>query len=129
MGRRGDVQLTRNAHRLKWLFTGGWLSDHTLPAVALAFLEILVELDPWGQNRLREKGQVLKKQMADAMGENCIIVFPALPTTAPEHGYVLFSPPYVVFLWTKAYLVGNTHMYKDHCLSFCAPQSVQQLAF
>jgi len=74
----------------KWIASWGAWGDHTLPALALAVLESVVELDPWGQARLRSKGAQLREQMSAALGNDAVMILPALPTTAPEHGPLPF---------------------------------------
>ena len=71
-------------------------SPHTLPALALAYLEKLESLAPDLSSEFLNKGVELKAQIFDALGENGLMLFPSHVGPAPEHASPLFSP----FNWT-----------------------------
>ena len=72
---------------VKYLATGGHWSNYSFPAVALAALEILQELDP-NNKRLRRVGDQLRDDLNRALGSDGVMVFPNLPTTAPQHSFI-----------------------------------------
>ncbi len=75
---------------LWWLATFGYGGDHTLPALGLANVERLTELTPAVNEALMAEGEELKAQISRALGDDGIMIFPNLPTVAPEHGPLPF---------------------------------------
>lgn len=69
-----------------YAFTLGYASTHTMPGVALAFLEYV---ESWlvGKNEtLITHGQELLTQFKTVLGTDAVMIFPSLPTPAPLHG-------------------------------------------
>jgi len=67
----------------KWIIG---LSDHTLPALCLAFFERLFWLSPKKRlDRLRGQLNALKEKLNELLGEDGVLLVPTLPMVAPIH--------------------------------------------
>ncbi len=62
------------------------LSPHTLPAIALAGLEMF----PFSKKYLK-LGEELRKQLEEDMGDQGIILYPSYPKVAPRHYWPILS--------------------------------------
>lgn len=71
-------------------------SKHTLPALALAFLEELPGLGGDGDPRFLTMGQTLRARLEDLAGDG-VLLYPSHARTAPRHGAALLVP------WRWAY--------------------------
>lgn len=60
-------------------------SQHTTMAVVLALTEFVPRTFPAYARRLVEKGLVLRRRLADEMGEGGVWLYPPYTTTAPKH--------------------------------------------
>lgn len=68
-------------------------SAHTLPAVMLVLLEALSDRLPESRDaRLVERASELKAEVARALGDDGILLYPPFPTLAPMHGRSLLPP-------------------------------------
>ncbi|GAB1598937.1 fatty-acid amide hydrolase 2-like isoform X1, partial [Argonauta hians] len=76
---------------LKWVV---YQSDHTLPAIALALSEYILEkMDNSASDEMfLSIGDTLKKKMANLLGENGVFLYPPHPRPAPYHNQPLTTP-------------------------------------
>ncbi|XP_014775321.1 fatty-acid amide hydrolase 2 isoform X1 [Octopus bimaculoides] len=76
---------------LKWVV---YQSDHTIPAIALALSEYLLDkLDTTATDEMfLSFGDTLKKKMVNLLEENCVFLFPPHPRVAPYHNQPLTTP-------------------------------------
>ena len=70
----------------KWIVSFGTLSQHTLPAVALGWLDVCFKLDRHGMQALVAAGETLKCQIEDLLQHDGVLIAPTLPVPAPRHG-------------------------------------------
>lgn len=64
------------------------MTDHTLPALALAALEMV----PMPTQRFIEAGCALKQELLAALGEDGVLLYPPYPRVAPRHNAPLLRP-------------------------------------
>lgn len=64
------------------------LTPHTLPALALAALEML----PMPTQRFVEASRALKQELLAALGEDGVLLYPPYPRVAPRHNRPLLRP-------------------------------------
>ena len=67
-------------------------SPHTLPALGLGLLESLQGLRPDHSMTSLRRGLDLKRQMAEVLGNDGVLLFPSYTTTAPVHHKPLLPP-------------------------------------
>jgi fatty acid amide hydrolase 2 len=67
-------------------------SPHTLPAIALAILERVVEKLPARTRKLIERAHALGRELQDAIGDG-VMLYPSFERTAPRH-YVPLAMPF-----------------------------------
>ncbi|MBF0118316.1 MAG: amidase [Desulfobacterales bacterium] len=74
------------SHLLKWLIR---LSPHTLPAIALAFLEKI----PIPMGKFVDYGKKLREELIELIGANGVLIYPSYSSPAPRHyAPMLFKP-------------------------------------
>ena len=73
----------------KWLFRA---SDHTLPSIIFAMVEVLPKLTPGLTQRAVQAGKLLKQEMQEILGEKGVLLFPPHPRTALQHYGTLLHP-------------------------------------
>lgn len=67
-------------------------SDHTLPALALALIERVPEALPQRTRALVEEGRALRQEIADALGDDGVMLYPSYSRPAPRHSMPLLRP-------------------------------------
>ncbi|MBK8256416.1 MAG: amidase [Polyangiaceae bacterium] len=68
-------------------------SPHTLPALALALLELVPKVAGSGQTqKFVELGQKLQREVVELIGPNGVLLYPPHPLPAPKHNAPLFRP-------------------------------------
>ncbi|EYF07868.1 amidase [Chondromyces apiculatus] len=67
-------------------------SPHTLPAVALAFLEDASKLLPGRMTQAAKLGEELRAEIAGLLGDSGVLLYPSHPVPAPRHGHSLYAP-------------------------------------
>lgn len=66
---------------------------HTVPALALAILEKLLDVIPGdGTRRLAKKGLEVRSEFEKILGDNAILLMPTHPRPAPRHNAPLLRP-------------------------------------
>jgi len=73
---------------LRWV-TGD--SPHTLPALGLALFEKLPQLAPRRGRAFVEQGHALRREMAELLGDDGVLLYPSHPRLAPLHGHPILS--------------------------------------
>lgn len=80
--------------RSSWEFLR-WIvgrSPHTLPGIALAFLEGLSDLNPALTKRFVEYGKAMRQELVELLGVRGILLHPPYTSAAPRHNKPLFPP-------------------------------------
>ncbi len=86
----GDGQDARvGPEFLKWIVRR---SDHTLPALGLAFLEGLSFMLPDDVSAARTLGAELRDELVREIGSHGVMLFPTFSRPAPRHGYAMLIP-------------------------------------
>ncbi|AKT40815.1 amidase [Chondromyces crocatus] len=67
-------------------------SPHTLPALALAFLEDVGKRLPGRMAQAEKLGLELRAEIAELLGDHGVLLYPPHPVPAPLHGHSLYSP-------------------------------------
>lgn len=89
-----ELMQRRSLGSLLWqllLWTFG-ASPHTLPAIALGIFENVTHLTRRRTERFIERGLELRAQLASALGEDGVMLYPSYPHPAPKHYFPLFPP-------------------------------------
>lgn len=66
-------------------------SNHTLPGILLSFAEDVPRLFPQLSKEFVEKGEALKKEFDEIVGENGVMLYPSYPEVAPLHNKPLVN--------------------------------------
>ncbi|MCB1189066.1 MAG: amidase [Leptospiraceae bacterium] len=66
----------------KWMLG---FSNHTLPGILLSFVEDVPKLLPNITKEFVQKGENLKKEMKEIIGEHGVMLYPSYPEVAPPH--------------------------------------------
>lgn len=67
-------------------------SDHTLPALALTLIERIPEALPDRTRALRDEARALRHEIADALGDDGVMLYPSYSRPAPRHYMPLLRP-------------------------------------
>ena len=67
-------------------------SDHTIPAIVLAIMEIFPKFAPKRAERFIEEGRILREELEEAIGPGGLMFFPSHPYPAPKHNMPLLRP-------------------------------------
>jgi fatty acid amide hydrolase 2 len=68
------------------------LSDHTFPALGLAFLEYFPRLVSWRTRQYVELGLDLRRKLRDLLGRDGVLLYPPYVSPAPPHVKPMFPP-------------------------------------
>jgi fatty acid amide hydrolase 2 len=68
------------------------LSDHTFPALGLAFLEYFPRLVSWRTRQYVELGLDLRRKLRDLLGRDGVLLYPPYVSPAPPHRKPMFPP-------------------------------------
>jgi fatty acid amide hydrolase 2 len=68
------------------------MSPHTLPAIGLGLLESLQDLLPGLSRRAMRKGLALKREVAELLGNDGVMLYPSYTAPAPPHNRPLMPP-------------------------------------
>ncbi|XP_068104191.1 fatty-acid amide hydrolase 2 [Hyperolius riggenbachi] len=74
---------------LKWIFG---LSKFTLPAIGLALVETLANVNTQGNAIMVQKGKNLKEELNTLLGNDGVLIYPSHPKIAPKHHEPLAMP-------------------------------------
>jgi len=75
-----------------------WLvgrSPHTLPALGLAALERFPRLSPRWEQQMLVRGEALRRELVERIGNDGVLLYPSHPRPAPRHNAPLLRP----FAW------------------------------
>ena len=89
---RGDMRKSMGqtwGELFKWFVRS---SEHTLPAIILALTEDLDSYFPQMTAKNEAKGDALKAEISEQLGENGVILMPVYPSVAPKHYKALANP-------------------------------------
>ena len=79
----GDGRRVRVLPELaKWLVRR---SDHTLPALGLAALELVPDLVPGGTKRYLDELHAFRETLGEELGQDGVMLYPSYSRTAPRH--------------------------------------------
>jgi fatty acid amide hydrolase 2 len=77
-------------------------SPHTLPAIALSFIERMNHWFPTMTRKAIETGLALKAELEAALGPNGVMLYPSYPEPAPRH----YAPLLIPIKWTYTALLN-----------------------
>lgn len=60
-------------------------SEFTFPGIALSIIEKIPDVFGDHADDFAQQGEALKKELSDALGKNCIVLFPSYSRTVPKH--------------------------------------------
>ena len=72
-----------------------WLvrrSPHTLPALVLALAERATALVPGRTKEFVRRGQALRQELVELLGDKGVLLYPPYPTSAPQHRVPMLKP-------------------------------------
>jgi len=95
----GGTEVSAAWELLLWLVRR---SDHTLPAIGLAFLEKLPRWLPDKKDEYVARGRELREELVRRLGPDGVMLYPSYPTTAPRHHKPLLPP----FQWLYTALIN-----------------------
>lgn len=81
-------------------------SPHTLPAVGLGLLETLQGLRPGHSMKSLRRGLALRRELAEELGTDGVLLYPSYTSTAPVHNKPLWPP----FNWVYAAIFNALEM-------------------
>ena len=90
MSKDGKHSINPILELMKWLF---FLSDHTLPAIALGVSEYIIKrIDTTTfDQKLKSMGENLREEFKVLLGDNGILLYPPHPRVAPYHNQPIFT--------------------------------------
>ncbi|CAN0408708.1 unnamed protein product [Laminaria digitata] len=72
-------------------------SPHTLPALALALTEKITKYATSRVAQMIQKGNRMREEMVDLLGEDAVLLYPPFPEVAPRHLHPLYKPAHFVY--------------------------------
>lgn len=75
----------------------GRQSPHTLPALALALSEKITKYATGRVEQMIEKGNKLREELVDLLGDDAVLLYPPFPEVAPRHLHPLYKPAHFVY--------------------------------
>ena len=72
-------------------------SPHTLPALALALSEKITKVVTGRVEEMISKGNRLREELVEMLGDDAVILYPPFPEVAPRHLHPLYKPAHFVY--------------------------------